>query len=89
MPETGGFLIALPYGSKAQWLRNVLAAGTAELVTEGRTYRVDRPEIIPARDVAARFSATDQRLFRALATTECLRLRRVAALDDEVGTLAA
>ena len=27
--------------------------------------------------------------FRALATTECLRLRRVATLDDEVAALAA
>jgi deazaflavin-dependent oxidoreductase (nitroreductase family) len=89
IPEDGGFLIALPYGSRAQWLRNVLAAGTAELMTEGRTHRVDRPQIIPAKDVADRFSATDQRLFRALATTECLRLRRVATLDDEVAALAA
>jgi deazaflavin-dependent oxidoreductase (nitroreductase family) len=69
------YLIALPYGQRTQWLRNVLAAGEAVLVTEGRTVRVDRPEVIPARDVADRFSRTDQRMFRLLATTDCLRLR--------------
>jgi deazaflavin-dependent oxidoreductase (nitroreductase family) len=74
------FLIALPYSTKAQWLQNVLAAGEAELVTEGATYRVHRPELIPARDVVDHFSATDQRLFRLLATTDCLRLRRAAHL---------
>jgi deazaflavin-dependent oxidoreductase (nitroreductase family) len=68
------FVIALPYGPRTQWLRNVLGAGEAELVTEGRTVRVDRPEVIQTRDVADRFSRTDQRLFRLLATTECLRL---------------
>lgn len=83
------FLIALPYGSNAQWLRNVLAAGEAELVTEGRTYRVDRPERIPIRDVAARFSATDQRLFRLLATTDALRLCRAATLDEVRPLVAA
>jgi deazaflavin-dependent oxidoreductase (nitroreductase family) len=89
IPEDGGFLIALPYGSKAQWLRNVLAAGEVELVTEGHTYRVDQPQLIQSRDVSDRFSATDQRLFRVLATTECLRLRRVATLDHEVDPIAA
>jgi deazaflavin-dependent oxidoreductase (nitroreductase family) len=72
-----GFLITLPYGTKASWLRNVLAAGDAELVTEGATYRVDRPELIPMRDVVERFSAADQRLTRILAIDSCLRLHRL------------
>jgi deazaflavin-dependent oxidoreductase (nitroreductase family) len=74
------YLIALPYGQRTQWLRNVLAAGEAELVTEGRTVPVDRPVVIPARDVADRFSRADQRLFRLLATTDCLRLRTAAEM---------
>lgn len=73
------FLVTLPYGTKASWLRNVLAAGEAELVTEGATYHVDRPELVPMREVAARFSAADQRLTRWLAIDTCLRLHRVDA----------
>ena len=72
-----GFLITLPYGTQTSWLRNVLAAGEAELVTEGATYRVDQPELIPMHEVVGRFSATDQRLSRVLAIESCLRLRRV------------
>jgi deazaflavin-dependent oxidoreductase (nitroreductase family) len=69
------FLVALPYGSRAQWLRNVLAAGSATLVHEGTTYRVDRPELISLATVADRFSASDQRLFRWMRVDDCLRLR--------------
>jgi hypothetical protein len=69
------FLIALPYGPRPQWLRNVFAVGEATLVHEGATYAVDRPEMVPTATVAERFSPTDQRLFRVLAVDQCLRLR--------------
>lgn len=71
------FLIALPYGSRAQWLRNVLAAGSATLVHEGSTYHVNRPELIAMATVADRFSASDQGLFRWLRVEDCLRVRSV------------
>ncbi|HEU5204373.1 MAG TPA: nitroreductase family deazaflavin-dependent oxidoreductase [Candidatus Limnocylindrales bacterium] len=69
------FLVMLPYGSGTQWLRNVLADGEATLVTEGRTVRVDRPEIIPFSTVAERFSASDRRSSQVFAVRECLLLR--------------
>ena len=81
------FLVALPYGSRAQWVRNVLAAGSATLVHEGATYRVDRPELIPMANVADRFSASDQGLFRWLRVEDCLRLRN--AEDAEATGRAA
>ena len=40
-----GFLIALPYGTRANWVQNVLAAGSATIVAEGQTYDVDQPEV--------------------------------------------
>jgi deazaflavin-dependent oxidoreductase (nitroreductase family) len=81
------FLIALPYGSRAQWLRNVLAAGSATLVHEGCTYRVDRPELIAVATVADRFSASDQGLFRWLRVDDCLRLRN-AEREEGLGRAA-
>jgi deazaflavin-dependent oxidoreductase (nitroreductase family) len=75
------FLIALPYGPGTQWLRNVRAAGEAVLVTEGRTVRVDRPEVIATRDVVDRFSSNDQRLFRLFGTRDCLRLHRAVVAE--------
>jgi deazaflavin-dependent oxidoreductase (nitroreductase family) len=43
------FLIALPYGKRTDWLKNVLDQGSATIVTNGRTYEVDRPEVITWR----------------------------------------
>ena len=57
-----GFVIALVYGSRTNWLQNVLASGSATIVHEGQTYEVDQPEIIPMQAVAARFTAGDQRV---------------------------
>ena len=74
-----GFLVTLPYGTYPQWVRNVLAAGQATLVTEGRAFRVDRPELIPMRPVLDRFSRSDQWAARLLAMTDCLVLRRDAS----------
>jgi hypothetical protein len=76
-----GFLIALPYGTRAQWLRNVLAAGEATLVHEGGTYAVDHPELIETSTVAKLFSPSDQRLFRMMRVNDCLRLRRAEVLE--------
>lgn len=41
------FLIALPYGERTDWLKNVLAAGSASIMANGRSYDVDRPEVTP------------------------------------------
>jgi deazaflavin-dependent oxidoreductase (nitroreductase family) len=73
-----GFLVAIVYGSRTNWLRNVLTAGTATIVHEGHTYAVDEPEIVPMRSVQAHFPAGDQRGFRWLGTDQALRVRRVA-----------
>jgi deazaflavin-dependent oxidoreductase (nitroreductase family) len=72
-----GFLIALVYGSRTNWLRNVLASGSATIVHEGQTYEVDQPEVIPMGAVAARFRGGDRQGFRLLAVDQALRVRRV------------
>jgi deazaflavin-dependent oxidoreductase (nitroreductase family) len=72
-----GFLIALVYGSRTNWLQNVLASGSATIVHEGQTYGVDQPELIPMHAVAARFTSSDQQGFRVLAVHQALRVRRV------------
>lgn len=89
-----GFVLALPYGSRANWLQNVLASGSATIVHEGHTYQVEHPEIIPMRTVADRFTAGDQASFRWFAVDQALRVRWVeregrstdaARGDDESG----
>jgi hypothetical protein len=84
VPTDDGFLIALPYGLRSNWLRNVLASGSAAIVHEGNTFAVDRPELVPMETVANRFSAGDQRSFRFLRVDQCLRVRS-AAPDGAAG----
>jgi hypothetical protein len=74
-----GQILALPYGSRANWLRNVLANVSATLVHDGHTYLVDRPEVVPMRAVEACFSASDRRNHRLFGVDECLRVRKAAA----------
>ena len=47
----GGYLFALTYGRDSDWVRNVLAAGTATLITRGRTVTIHDPVLLhdPAR----------------------------------------
>ena len=70
-----GFVIALPYGPNTDWLKNVLASGSATIVDEGNTYDVDRPEVIPLAVAGRHFSTQDQRAHRLFAVDQCLRVR--------------
>ena len=72
-----GFVIALPYGTTTDWLKNLLAEGTATIVNEGETYEVDQPEVRSLDSEIARFSAADQRNLRRFGVEQCVRVRRV------------
>jgi deazaflavin-dependent oxidoreductase (nitroreductase family) len=77
VPTPDGFVIALPYGTRADWLQNVLASGRATLVTEGRTWDVDRPEVVPTTAVEQHFPEKERRNLRFLRVDRCLVLRRL------------
>jgi deazaflavin-dependent oxidoreductase (nitroreductase family) len=42
-----GFVFALTYGSGADWVRNVLAAGECEMVRGGTVHSLSHPRLIP------------------------------------------
>jgi deazaflavin-dependent oxidoreductase (nitroreductase family) len=75
LPSGDRFVIVLPYGARPDWVQNVLAAGTAELVHEGATCTVGSPVVRPVTsdDVPAK----EMRAMRAFGNTECLEVRRV------------
>jgi deazaflavin-dependent oxidoreductase (nitroreductase family) len=75
-PIQDGFVIALVYGNDSQWLKNVLASGTAEVVVDGHSYLVDRPEVVPLADVIDAFKGSDRPLFRLFGVDRCLLLHR-------------
>jgi deazaflavin-dependent oxidoreductase (nitroreductase family) len=80
-PTTDGFVIALPYGASTDWVKNVLAAGSATLVHEGQTYAVDQPDVVPIAAAGVDFGSQERRILRLFGVQECLRLHRVTTED--------
>jgi deazaflavin-dependent oxidoreductase (nitroreductase family) len=76
-----GFVIALPYGSNTDWLKNVIASGSATLAHQGNSYQVDGPEVVPSTEAARDFSARERRTLRLLGVDECLRLHRTGPVE--------
>jgi deazaflavin-dependent oxidoreductase (nitroreductase family) len=83
MPDGDSFLIALPYGTESDWLKNVLAHGSATIVHEGVEYPVDQPEIVPVRSVEGVLPADEARTLRLFGVDTCLRLHQVPDRPDQ------
>jgi hypothetical protein len=80
-PVGDDFVIALPYGPTADWVRNVLTTRSAVLVHEGLTVPVQRPEVIPVEEVITDLPPSQRRTLRLFGVKECLRVR--PALDAD------
>jgi deazaflavin-dependent oxidoreductase (nitroreductase family) len=74
VPTDDGFVIALPYGSESDWVKNVLVGKQATVVRDGSTYRVEKPEVIAMADAGDSFSLPNQRNHRWFGVDECLRV---------------
>lgn len=70
------FLIALPYGQRTDWLKNVLGKGSATIVTNGHTYEVDQPEVIPMGEATGYFRPREQRMHRQFHVESALQVHR-------------
>lgn len=73
----GGFVIPLPYGTKADWLKNVQHAGTAIIMFEGETYNVDEPEVIAAEEAMPLIPPKYQRSLRWFNVDAFLKVRNI------------
>ncbi len=80
-----GFVVALVYGSDADWVKNVLASGSASIVHEGSELAVDQPEVVPLERVADAFSAADRRNMRVFGVRECLRVSAAGERPEAAG----
>ena len=84
MPTDTGFLIALPYGTRADWLGNVLAVGSATIVDGGNTYEVHAPEVVPTVAVADQLPPGERRTLRLFKVDRCLQVRTTAPAEGVV-----
>jgi deazaflavin-dependent oxidoreductase (nitroreductase family) len=82
------FYIALPYGERTDWLKNVLAAGSASLIISGRTYRAVTPEVVAMASATGYFRPKEQRLHRRFKVENALRLRRTSGASDDPSSLS-
>jgi deazaflavin-dependent oxidoreductase (nitroreductase family) len=64
-PLGDGFVIAILYGRRSQWVRNVMAAGHFTLRTKGRDYPLERPQLIPPAQALPAFSPWQRTMLRA------------------------
>jgi deazaflavin-dependent oxidoreductase (nitroreductase family) len=71
------YVFALTYGSDAQWVKNIMAAGECELMTRGRTVRLIGPRLFhdPQRSLMPGLARPFLGFMRV---TEFLRMR----IDD-------
>ncbi len=76
-PTDDGFVVALVYGPRSDWLKNVLASGSATIVHQGVSHLVGRPEVVPFGSVAHHFP--DARSIRTFGVTEAVLLHKVGA----------
>jgi deazaflavin-dependent oxidoreductase (nitroreductase family) len=80
-PTTDGFRIALTYGSDSQWVRNVIAAGEARLITRRKEYRLGHPEFV--HDARRRGVPLPMRvMLRVVGVADFLSLRLVNQSEE-------
>ncbi len=72
------FLIAIPYGERTDWVKNVLADGKATVVTHGQTYGIDQPHVIPMTEATRYFAPKERKLHRRFGVDSCLQAHRIA-----------
>jgi deazaflavin-dependent oxidoreductase (nitroreductase family) len=78
-PIAGGLVIALTYGASADWVRNVLAAGTCRLRWTGAWRQFTAPELLEGPVALRQLPPALRPVLRLLGVDQALRLR---AADD-------
>lgn len=78
-PVDGGFIFTLVYGSRSDWVQNVLAAESATLEIDGETIDLVHPVLLTARQAFERLPPGSARPPKLLRIDEFLAMRR---LDD-------
>ncbi len=69
-----GFVIPLAYGTRVDWLKNVLAAGRATIAVDGESYDVAQPEIVDAPAALPVLSDRRRRTFQRVGIQQFLKV---------------
>ncbi|WP_221583476.1 nitroreductase family deazaflavin-dependent oxidoreductase [Microbacterium sp. G2-8] len=69
-----GWIVTLPYGSSPDWLKNLRAAGSAELEVDGEVRLVTNPRLVSRAEVADLLSPGNRIVARIFGADEFLLL---------------
>lgn len=72
-----GVAILLTYGPDRDWLKNITAAGTAEMRRHGTTIRVADPRVVPRAEAAAQVRGPMRKVLARLPFEQAVLLRRI------------
>ncbi|GAA3570779.1 hypothetical protein GCM10022419_059530 [Nonomuraea rosea] len=78
-PVEGGYLFVLVYGSRSDWVQNILAADGARLRADGKEIELAAPRLVGKDEAFQALPASAARPPRVLRITEFLRMDLVAA----------
>jgi deazaflavin-dependent oxidoreductase (nitroreductase family) len=81
LPTDDGFLIPVPFGSKTQWVQNLLTSRRGGVRWRGHEYGVTRPELVELDDpeVATQLSAPIRFMSHRIGIDDWVRVSRAEA----------
>ena len=74
--DAGGWVMALTYGSKVDWVRNLIAAGGGAMIHRSRRSHWTEPRLISTAEGMALMPAIVRAVLRTIGVTEFLRVDR-------------
>jgi deazaflavin-dependent oxidoreductase (nitroreductase family) len=78
-PTPDGVAIFLPYGAETtEWLKNVQAAGGAQMQHYGKTFRVSQPRVVPKSQSRTLVAARWRPIYALAPFSEALLLTRTS-----------
>ena len=82
-PTEEGFVIALTYGPKVDWYRNILAAGGCTVFWHRRVYAVGKPEPIDAKTALPAFPPPFRQILGRIGLQDFVRVKFVEPATPE------
>lgn len=58
-PTNTGYVLVARYGPESDWVRNILAAGTATLRVDGQEHALDSPRLISQKEALDELATAD------------------------------
>ncbi len=77
MPKGGWFWLALTFGDKAGWVRNIVAAGEVDLRYKGVDYHLVEPVILEAATVRSQLPLVMRYAMPVIGVHKVIRMRPV------------